>query len=271
MVALGTAATVVIAIQLAAIAGWWNVALLGDSATYRIHLWRAAMEACWSWHGLVGHGVGSSVAVLIEQPAYAEAFRAVPSYAEHAHHEVLQALLDGGLVNLGLLTAALVATLKPLWQQRHDHLLAAWAVVIVLALIESHLSQPIALLGLALLAGTSWRHAPSVAVPSPIPFAAAAGLALLLSLRDAVDGGNPPMLEARAHARLDRLRDPAARLAELDRLRARVGPLDWIDLARARELKRLGRLPEAAAALADHRRRCPAAPAAPDSDPARDR
>lgn len=253
-----------LALWLAAASGVFDVTGLGAGSAYRVHLWQAAGEALSGPVAAVGHGTGAVIAVLPEQPAYAAAWLTVPSYAAHAHNEYLQVLLDGGVILAALLAWAGWATIRPLWRQRTDPacaaLLVGWCTAGALALVESHLSQPGGLLCLALLAGVSWAAAEQVPAPAPIlrllpPAAGALALALLIGRELAADGGGPVSVEARTYRHLGTA--PADDLAALDRLQARMGPLDGLDLRRAKLLGRLGRGAEAEAALAAHLRRLP--------------
>jgi hypothetical protein len=253
----------------AAIAGVFDPGSLGAGSAQRVHLWRSAGEALLGPAALLGHGPGSVIAVLPEQPSFAAVWLTVPSYAAHAHAEPLQVLLDGGLILAGLLTWAVVLTLRPLWRRRDEPaiaaLLVAWCVFGALALVESHLSQPGGLLCLAILAGLTWSSAantmtlPAARLRVAVPALAAIALCLLIVRELAGDGGGPVSIETRAMARLDG--DPTHDLVELDRLRERLGPLDNLDLLRARLLGRLGRNDEAEHALVEQLGRVPNAEA----------
>lgn len=248
-----------------ATSGAWDPSSLGAGAAQRIHLWRSAGEALMGAQGLIGWGPGSAIAVLPEQPAFAAAWLTVPSYPEHAHCEVLQILLDGGLILAALLAWALWLTLRPLWLRRQEAacaaLLVAWCTAGTHALIESHLSQPGGLLCLAILAGLSWAAAPPLPIRRWIGLTAAGpGLVLAwLVVRGLIgDGVSPSEAERRAWDRIAANGDdPAATLATLDQLRQRFGPLERLDLERARQLGRLRQSEAAAAALATHLRRLP--------------
>lgn len=252
-----------LAVALLALLAVTDLGSLGAGAAHRPWIWQAAYEALAGPALLVGHGPGTTLAVLPAQPAFAAAWLAVPSWPEHAHHEALQVLLDGGLVLAGLLAWALWATIAPLWRERHDPaaaaLLIAWIVAGALACIESHLGKPGGMLCLALLAGATWARQPGQPLPGAariLPPAIAVLLAFAMWRELARDGGGPVSID-------DRTRRTAAeqpmdeRLATYDRLRARLGPLDDLDLLRARALGGLRRHDEAAAALAAHLDRLP--------------
>jgi hypothetical protein len=247
------------------VAGVGHPEQLGAGSAQRVHIWRAAFEALYGPAAVIGHGPGSTIAVLPGQPDFAAAWLSVPSYIEHAHNEPLQVLLDGGLILAGLLAWGLWATIAPLWSYRSDPhvaaLLCAWAAWGAQALVESHLAQPGGLLCLALLAGLSWVLGPRLSLmlhPRRMLLALLPTVVMaLLVLRElAGDGGNAVSIEARTMRRLASAA-PAEQLAELDRLRSRLGPLDQLDLRRARLQGRLGRGEEAAATLAGHLRRLP--------------
>ncbi len=249
------------------VAGWTEPPGSGAGTAQRVHIWRASIESLAGPALLIGHGPAAIITVLPEQPSFAALWLTVPSYAAHAHAEPLQILCDGGLVLAGLLVWALVITLRPLWRRRDEPaiaaLLVAWCTAGTLALIESHLSQPGGLLCLALLGGLSWAAAGenlAITVPVPLrvtlPLLGAAALAMLMGRELAADGGGPVGIEARSQRHQGG--DPAADLADLDLLRRRLGPLDDLDLRRAYNLGRLGRLTEADAALIAHMDRNPA-------------
>lgn len=266
---LAAGALALVAGLAAAVAGSIDPAALGAGSSYRVHVWRAAGEAVAGPAMLGGYGPGSAIAVLAAQPSAAAAFLTVPSYAEHAHNEALQVLLDGGLPLAGLLVAALWFTIAPLWRRRGEPaaaaLLAGWACALALALVESHLSQPGPLLCLALLAGLSWALIPPQAELRASsqrwlgPLAAAA-LTLLLLRELAGDGGGPTSIEVRADRRLPE--DAAGRLQAIDALAARLGELPGLGLQRAKALGRLGRHDEAQQALADQLDLLPCLPGA---------
>ncbi|GDY11220.1 hypothetical protein LBMAG53_00970 [Planctomycetota bacterium] len=248
------------------------------STAQRLWFARCAVESASDPVSLLcGHGPATAIAVLPAQTSFGGAWLSVPSFPEHAHHEVLDVLVDGGLVLIGLLAVALVATLVPLWKRRRDPvcagLLGAWAVAGGLSLIESHLSQPGPLFCLALLAGASWAAAtrgdvaapgPAIAAEAPSPstagparwlglLALAGGVWLAVVFAQDFRGGGPPQVRwvvAMGQVRrADQSNDPAAALATLDRLRADLGPLDTLDGMRAMYLGQLNRFDEAVAAL----------------------
>jgi hypothetical protein len=152
-------------------------ASLSPSSLQRVELWRCAGEAA-SQAPLCGYGVGSAVAVLNEQPAFPLAWMAVPSFPEHAHQELLETLLDGGIVNLVLVAMVLLTTLEPLWRGRAQGaclaLLVAWAGVLSHAMLEVSLSQSGPVLMLAVLAGVSWAYVAGLAPEATAAPAAAA-------------------------------------------------------------------------------------------------
>lgn len=266
---LALGAALVLAGWLAVVAGAEDPERLGHGVVQRVHLAVAGAQALAGPAAVVGHAPAAALAVLPEQPAFAAAWLAVPSWAEHVHSEPLEVLLEGGAVLAALLAWALYLTVAPLWRRRAEPecaaLLAAWATAAVLALVDVHLSQPGGVLCLAVLAAASWAAAgpgPAGARTLPgrpvaITGLAAAILLAALGWRELAGlGGGPVSIARRAEAALA-ARDPAERLAALDRLRARLGPLDDLDLQRARALGNLGRHAEAARALADHLRRLP--------------
>ena len=215
------------------------------STGYRVELWRSAVEAAWQapWFGT---GPASSVIVLQEQWSSPLTWLFVPSYAEHAHNEFLQAVLDGGLINAALLLMAVLCLLAPLWRRRFEPfaaaLLLAWAGVLTQALIESHLSQPGPLLLLALLAGVTWSFTGAAAPVVPIATADArmpwrsllaipvAALMFAQISREFYDGGSPTMIEFRARQRIAMApTDHLQAAAEAEAVRARLGDLDvWL-------------------------------------------
>ncbi len=245
------------------------------SSNYRLALWRTAWEAILQ-APLAGTGPGSALVVLQEQLASPIAWLWVPSYAEHAHNEYLNTLIDGGAINAALLLAGLLLTLVPLWRRRGEPvaqgLLLAWAGVLTQALVESHLSQPGPLLLLAMLAGVTWATTgepvaiplggsrvgtgvarPGVAAALPLTLAGllAAAASSAMALREFTDGGSPTMIEVRAERRMEAVRrelrqDLSADIAE--GVRRRVGDLDrWLSLeaverAKARDLAGAERL-----------------------------
>ncbi len=238
--------------------GWIPLEHAAPSTLQRVHLWRSAWQAIDSG-SLLGYGPGSAVAVLPEQPSFAAAWLAVPSYAEHAHNEVLEMLLDGGAVLLAFMACALWTTLWPLWRRRSESLpfalLVAWAGVIAHALIESHLSQPGPLFLLALLAGVSWACArEGLPVPEPTRrvralrkagcLAAAAAVVALCAVDLLRWSGSAAEVQLRAYAEFDRLEHERNWVACRDAvraLRARVGPLVDLGYREAHAEAHLGR------------------------------
>ncbi len=211
------------------------------STGYRVALWRCAIEAT-AQAPVLGGGPASALITLPEQADAPQAWLYVPSYPEHAHNEYLQALLDGGVINAGLLLVAVALVLLPLWRRRREPgcaaLLLAWAGVLTQALIESHLSQPGPLLLLALLAGVTWAVTGQVErIEARMPVPARAIAAVLISAllfaqisREFTDGGSPTMIEIRAQRRMQKApTDHLAIAAEADAVRARLGDLDvWV-------------------------------------------
>jgi O-antigen ligase len=74
------------------------------TATGRTNIWEAAI-ALWLEHPVFGLGFNSSLQIL---PRRADLFTA----AAHTHNVFLEILFSGGLVGLGLFTAALIATVR---------------------------------------------------------------------------------------------------------------------------------------------------------------
>ncbi|MBA2482746.1 MAG: O-antigen ligase family protein [Planctomycetes bacterium] len=270
----GIGVCALIAGQLAIGCGWYAIEHPSPSTLQRIELWRAAVEAI-DLGPLVGHGVGTTIAVLPQQPSFAAAWLAVPSYAEHAHHEVLEALLGGGGVLVALLGGALFTTLWPLWVRRSEALpmalLVGWTGVLTHALIESHLSQPGPLVLLALLAGVSWAVARE-GWPAPITTVAGrravrigcvlAALVLAgMAMREVFDGGSPPSIQTRADWRMaarEKQGDWLGFIAEAKRLRARLGPLADLPYREARARLRIGERDRAEALALEQARIVPA-------------
>ena len=208
------------------------------STGYRVEVWRSALEAS-AQAPLLGTGPASSLVVLQQQPHSPLAWLHVPSYAEHAHQEYLQAVLDGGLINAGLLLVAVLLVLAPLWRRRSETacaaLLIAWAGVLTQAMIESHLSQPGPLLLLALLAGVTWSHTATTDKAGGIPWRVLCAIPIAALMfaqisREFYDGGSPTMIEFRANQRIAAANsDHLAAAAEADGVRARLGDLDiWL-------------------------------------------
>ena len=262
---------------------------VAPSTGYRVELWRSAVQAIGQapW---CGTGPASGIVVLQEQLASPAAWLWVPSYAEHAHQEYLNVVMEGGVVLGGLLLAGLVATIIPLWQRRAEAvpraLLIAWAGVLTAAMIESHLGQPGPLVLLALLAGLTWGQTQRI---SRSENRAQQGAALLIAVlccaqlvREFTDGGSPTMIEFRAGARLAAAPDQQRAAEIAAEVRGRLGGLaNWLTVeaiarAKAKEfetaeeltLAQLSRLPvdpdalDLALRLRDrHRRRDEPSPA----------
>jgi len=208
------------------------------STGYRVELWRSAIEAAFQ-APLLGTGPASSLIVLQEQAHSPLAWLHVPSYAEHAHQEYLQAVLDGGLINAGLLLVAVLLVLAPLWRRRAEPacaaLLIAWAGVLTQAMIESHLSQPGPLLLLALLAGVTWAHTGTPVKVGKIPWREMSAIPIAALMfaqisREFYDGGSPSMIEFRANRRIVAAgTDHLLAAAEAEGVRDRLGDLDnWL-------------------------------------------
>lgn len=243
------------------------LAMLGElpigqapSTLQRIFMWRAAVDAIAA-APVAGYGPGASIVALMQHEWWDAAWLAVPSYAEHAHHEGLQVLLDGGVVNVVLLAMALALTIGPLWRRRAEAvpaaLLVAWAGVAATAAIDVHLSQPGPLLLLALLAGASWacvREPGSVPAPTADigPWAVVAVLACVLASLGAAayiageargNVGTPTELDQRRMLRLKQLegrRDFAGCIEVVQRDQRRVGPLADLPLREALYERRSG-------------------------------
>ena len=202
------------------------------STGYRVELWRSALQAIGQapWFGT---GPASGIVVLQEQLAFPAAWLWVPSYAEHAHQEYLNVVMEGGVVLGCLLLAGLLATLIPLWQRRAEPvsqaLLIAWAGVLTAAMIESHLGQPGPLLLLALLAGITWSQTQPITSTENRPQQGAALLIAVLCFaqlaREFTDGGSPTMIEFRAGSRLAAAADQHAAADITAEIRRRLGDL----------------------------------------------
>ena len=129
------------------------------STVWRILWWRLAAGACLEepWHG---YGPGATLAVLPDRPGFDKTWLVVPCYGEHAHHEPLEVIMDGGLPLFALLMTCVGFTIAPLWRRRHQGvpaaLLITWAGVFGNSLVDCHLSQPGPVMFLGLLAGVSW-------------------------------------------------------------------------------------------------------------------
>lgn len=232
----------------------------------RLFTWQAASQALADHHLVHGYGPAACLAVLPGEPAINGCWLTLESWNTHPHNELLNVLLDGGLILAGLLCWALLLTLKPLWQRRSEPacaaLLVGWITAGCGLLIDVQLAEPGGLLMVALLAGATWaiapgERAPLLAIPSWLP--ATPALAMLVCILSELfgDGGTAVSIHHRARARMEQL-DHAGQLDELERLRRRIGPIDTIDYGRALCLGRLGRHDEAAAVLAMHLRKLPA-------------
>ena len=191
------------------------------------------------------------------------AWLAVPGYAEHAHSEPLEMLVEGGALLAGLLAVATALLLQPLWRQREVHggLLAGWAVAAVMACLESHYGQPGPLFCLAVLAGATLA-AGTTAPASPEPAVRALGLgvtlAVLLSIvwefRWTVDGRTghaaPPLVEVLGRRRLETERTakewPAVE-RRAARMQEELGPLTDLWFVQAEAAARQGRTRDALA------------------------
>jgi O-antigen ligase len=235
-----------VALTVQAVVALQGVGGLPPSWEQRRHLWTAAGEA-WASAPLQGHGVGSAITLLTAGPAADRAWLSVPSWPEHAHQELLQQVVEGGLINLALLATGLVLTVAVCWRRRDEPaaraLLAAWAAVVAHALVESHLAQPGPLACVALLAAATWAlswSAPANVTPAAIPRAALAVIGILglgLAAADFGPGGSYPMLDRRARVaweKAEQARDWAAAAQLVGALRARVGPLDDLPLIEGR-------------------------------------
>jgi len=241
----------------------------------RRHLWTAAVESCAA-APVIGHGAGSAITLLTAGSAADRAWLSVPSWPEHAHQEGLQIVLEGGLVNLALLSAALILTLLPMWRRRDQPeaqaLLAAWAAVLVHALVESHLAQPGPLACIALLAAATWAASPPPTVTAETPsgalsvrflMAVVGCMGLGLALADFKSGGSYPMIDRRARVALataEADRDWARAAEIVAGLRTRVGPLDDLPLLAGRLQARLHAYPAATEFALEQAHRLPVVP-----------
>jgi O-Antigen ligase len=217
------------------IVGWVPLPDASPSSGYRLALWRCALDAI-SQAPWLGTGPASAIVVLQEQFGSPLAWLWVPSYAEHAHHELLNALIDGGIIGTVLLLTGLALTLIPVWRRRNEPvgagLLLAWAAVLAQASVESHLCQPGPVLLLALLAGATWAYTQEFVVPQvPVGRLAAAiacgAFAVAMISREFNDGGSPTMIEARAASQM--ATRPAESGAIAEQVRQRLGDLDtWL-------------------------------------------
>jgi hypothetical protein len=132
------------------------------SVVFRMGLWRADVEAIAA-SPVIGHGMGCPTEILPAMPHYNLAWGASPSFPEHPHHEPLRIWIEGGIIGFLLVAGCLAMTILHLWRNRQDVearlLIGMWAITVILSLIESHLSQPGPILGLAILTGLSWIYA----------------------------------------------------------------------------------------------------------------
>jgi hypothetical protein len=230
------------------------------SMAQRPWLWRCAAQAIAS-HPIAGYGLGSAVDVLDRQDAYNEAFLTIPSYPEHAHDEALECMLDGGLVNLGLIGGLLATTLLPLWRRRDQAacaaLLVAWAMLMAHSFVDVELSQTGPVLMLALLAGVSWHAARDQARPGTdgpsdesgdrrgarwrqaLPLLAGGALLAFTVLELTGRTGTTTELQERLNGRLAQCGEPDGRPALVEGLIATIGPLCDLECLRANlELQR---------------------------------
>lgn len=250
-----------LAAWIAAFNGALDPARLDWSSAQRVFMWRAAVESLAGPALLGGHGTGSYLAVLPGQPSFSGFWLTLPSWSSHPHSELLNALVEGGLPLLALYGWAAWLTWAPLWRARREPaaraLLLAWAAALVGLLIEVQGREPPGLFLLALLAGASWAWYPAElprwrwALPVWVPPLAGGLLALAVGSELGGPSGSPTMIHQRALNRLDAIppAEHAARLAELQRLRRWMGPLDDLDYGIATELGQLGRLAEGEQAL----------------------
>jgi len=171
------------------VSGRVDTTAFAPSTLQRVFLWRSGYEAVLR-APVMGYGPGAAVAVLNQQPSFPAAWLSVPSYPEHVHQELLEALLDGGLVNLALLGWLGWATLAPLWRRRErpiaQALLVGWAGFLSHAMLEVGLSQPGPVLMLSLLAGVSWAVGAAEPQPQSMPASASAPDPVLAALRQLV-------------------------------------------------------------------------------------
>ena len=229
---VGVGAVAVLGALALLLLGVITVPQAAPSTGYRVELWRSAVQAIGQapWFGT---GPASGIVVLQEQLASPAAWLWVPSYAEHAHQEYLNAVLEGGVVLGALLLAGLLATLIPLWHRRaepvHQALLIAWSGVLTAAMIESHLGQPGPLVLLALLAGITWSQTQQVtSTESRLQQGAALLIAVLCFAqlaREFTDGGSPTMIEFRAGTRMATAVDQHAVADIAAETRRRLGDL----------------------------------------------
>jgi len=255
------------------VAGRVDTTAFAPSTLQRVFLWRSGCEAVMR-APLMGYGPGSAVAVLNQQPSFPAAWLSVPSYPEHAHQELLETLLDGGLINLALLGWLGWATLAPLWRRRErpiaQALLIGWAGFLSHAMLEVGLSQPGPVLMFSLLAGVSWAVGAAVTEPestaprrasTPAPalatlrqlLAAVAGLQVALALSVFLFGemrghlgrlavGSVSELQLRAASVSERAAqdgNAGAQVKAIAQLRSLVGPLDILDYQQASLLQQI--------------------------------
>jgi len=256
--------------QVAITAGWLPNPLAAPSAQQRLGLWEASAQA-WLAAPLLGHGPGQSAALLPAQSGYWPAWLAVPSFPEHAHHEALQVLLDGGLLLGALLLGAIACSVAPLWARRDEPearvLLIACVGVAALALVEGHLGQPGPLIALALLAGRCWRCGelgplPRLATPGRALCAAVAPIIVVAliwqSVLDLRGRGSVNVQAILLYRQLDEFERHDAWLRGAEALaaaRAELGPLDDLRFREALFRARAGELhgaSELALAQAQH-------------------
>jgi hypothetical protein len=187
------------------------------STVWRILWWRLAAGACLQepWHG---YGPGATLAVLPDRPGFDKTWLVVPCYGEHAHHEPLEVIMDGGFPLFALLMTCVGFTVAPLWRRRHQGvpaaLLITWAGVFGNSLVDCHLSQPGPVMFLGLLAGVSW---------------AAGALPLELEAESAPTGDAAPALAAAGVASAP----PVAPVAVESRVPAIIGgwAFTWVAIA----------------------------------------
>jgi hypothetical protein len=252
---------------------------LPASSVQRLGLWQQALSAGISEAPLHGFGPGAALDVLNRGDGGEVSFFAVPSFAEHSHNEALQILVEGGLVGVALAALALLAGLMPLWRRRHEPaclaLVVAWGMALALASIESHLLQPGPLVLFAVLAGLTWACATSdstfptrtntkwrlgLGVPAAlVAMAVCVGLGLNISASHG--GGGPAAIrEGYGMRDINRAQDPGQRLALVEALMADLGPLNELELARAKGLLAQERYEEAEAAIRRQIDRLPSHP-----------
>lgn len=262
LLALGLAAWI------AVFAGGVNPARLDWSSAQRIYMWRGAVEALEGPALLTGYGAGSFLSVFTDQPSFTGFWLTLPSWSSHPHSEPLNVLLEGGLPLALLYSWAAWLTLAPLWRARREPaaraLLLAWAAAAIGFLIEVQGREPPGLFLVAVLAGWSWAWYPASVswrfrVPLWAPPLAAALLALAVGSELGGPSGSPTMIHQRAVNRLNALapKDHAGRVAELQRLRSWMGPLDDLDYGLATELGQLGKVAESEQALLRQLQRLP--------------